>query len=303
MENIVPALQATPLTTKVAESISEWYSTEYMSTHDQDQIPWLQAQGWIVYQSTTYSEQFQEVFGISIKGTWYLMRRSIKPEKALDSLVKSYTAAYNEGRQLNDQRYDDLVVLYSAILEKSQGVYNGLEADDAVYEGLVEALMSAIAADHSSYSTDVHGDLDAWGASIRTQINAKFDNRVSRERQTLVDKGLYNTTVWTTTSSGIERERALAISDFEDKYIQQKLALKHKVYGELTAMRGRVMAARDRLRDTLHNSMDRRLTARNAIVEALSRFVEARTDSYPDLAEIGKLATALGAGSPESFMP
>ena len=66
-------------------------------------------------------------------------------------------------------------------------------------------------------------------------------------------------------------------------------------------MRGRVMAARDRLRDTLHNSADRRLTARNTIVEALARFVEARTDSYPDLAEIGKLASALGAGSPEAF--
>lgn len=303
MENIVPQIQPTPVTTKIPESISEWYVTETMSTTDGDQLPWLQAQGWVVFQSTTYTEQFQETYGLSIKGKWWLWRRSLKPEKALDSLVKSYTEAYNEGRLINDQRYDDLVVLYSAILEKSQNVYNDLEADDVVYEGLVEALMASIAADHASYSTDVHGDLDDWGDSIRTQINAKFDNRVSSERQTLVDKGLYNTTVWTTTASGIERERALAISDFEDKYIQQKLALKHKVYGELTAMRGRVMAARDRLRDTLHNSMDRRLTARNAIVEALSRFVEARTDSYPDLSEIGKLASALGAGSPESFSP
>lgn len=303
MENIVPALQATPLTTKVAESISEWYSTEYMSTHDQDQIPWLQAQGWIVYQSTTYTEQFQETYGLSIKGTWYLMRRSIKPEKALDSLVKSYTAAYNEGRLVNDQRYDDLVVLYTAILEKSQDVYNGLEASDAVYEGLVESLLAPMPSELETYTADVDGAIDDWGDSIRTQINAKFNSRVSIERQTLIDKGLYNTTVWTTASAGIERERALALSDFEDKYIQQVLALKHKVFGERVQVRERIMAARNRLRDTLHNSMDRRLTARNAIVEALARFVEARTDSYPDLAEIGKLATALGAGSPESFMP
>jgi hypothetical protein len=53
---------------------------------------------------------------------------------------------------------------------------------------------------------------------------------------------------------------------------EQKLALKHKVYGELTNMRSRVMAARDRLRDTLNNSVERRLAARNMLVEALARF-------------------------------
>lgn len=303
MENIVPVLQETPLTIKVPAPISSWYETAWMSTHDPDQLPWLYAQGWVLVRSVTYTEQFQETYGLSIKGTWYLQRRSLKPEKALDSLVKSYTEAYNEGRQLNDQRYDDLIVLYSAVLSKSQDIYNSLESDDAIYEGLVESLMASVTSDHTAYSVDVKGSLDDYGDSMRTQINARFDSEVSKARQSLVDKGTYNTTVWTTTSSGIERERNLSLSDLEDKLMQQRLALKHKVYGELTGMRGRVMAARDRLRDTLHNSADRRLTARNTIVEALSRFVEARTDSYPDLAEIGKLASALGAGSPEAFSP
>ena len=43
--------------------------------------------------------------------TYVLRRRIIKPENVLDDLVQSYTDAYNEGRQLNDQRYDDLTVM------------------------------------------------------------------------------------------------------------------------------------------------------------------------------------------------
>ena len=113
------------------------------------------------------TSNFQGNLWISIKGTWYLQRRSLKPEKALDSLVKSYTEAYNEGRQLNDQRYDDLIVLYSAVLSKSQDIYNSLESDDAIYEGLVESLMASVTSDHTAYSVDVNGSLDDYGDSMR----------------------------------------------------------------------------------------------------------------------------------------
>jgi hypothetical protein len=68
-------------------------------------------------------------------------------------------------------------------------------------------------------------------------------------------------------------------------------------------MRTRVLEARDRLRKELHDSADRRVTIRNAIIDALNRFVEARSDTYPDVTEIGKAAAALGAGSPEAIQP
>lgn len=303
MEEIIPDLQPTPLTTMVPEPISTWYTTETMQTTDADQLPWLYAQGWKLYSSVTHTEAFKEIYGTSIRDKYYLWRRSLKPEAALDSLVKSYTDAYNEGRQLNDQRYDDLIVLYSAVLSKSQGVFNDLEASDETYNTLIQSIIASIGTDHTAYSGDVNGDLDEYGISMRLQVNIRFDNAVSAAKQALINRGMYNSTTWTSTYAGLERERSLSLTDLEDKLMQQRLALKHKVHGELTSMRSRVMAARDRLRDTLHNASDRRLTARNTIVEALARFVEARTDSYPDLAEIGKLAAALGAGSPESFSP
>lgn len=303
MENIDVSITIPTVSPQVPDAISTWYKTEYMSTTDADQLPWLLAQGWFVYRSVTYTEQFQEVYGISIKGTYYLQRRTINAETALQSLVTSYTQAYNEGRLMNEQRYSDLVVLYSAVLSNTQDVLATMEADDATYKTLAESIVSGIQPAHTAYAADVTGDLDDYGDSMRTQINARFDNELAKARQGLVSRGLYNTTVWDSTSSGIERERSLALSDLEDKIIQQQLGLKHKVYGELAAMQNRLLAARDRLRDTLHNSTDRRLAIRNAVVEALARFVEARTDTYPDLAEIGKLAAALGAGSPGSFSP
>jgi len=39
------------------------------------------------------------------------------------------------------------------------------------------------------------------------------------------------------------------------------------------------------------------------VMTALLTFMERRTDSYPDLDAIGKLATALGAGNAAGFTP
>jgi hypothetical protein len=257
-------------------------------------MAWLYAQGW-QNERINYDD-----YG---HATGSLFRRVIKPESVLDDLVESYTEAYNEGRQLNDQRYDDLVVLYKAVISESQDEWDSLLTEDATFETLIGNLVTKIESDHSTFAADVDGDLDDYGDSMRLQINARFDAELSKAQQALADRGMYNTTTWPTTSAGIERERTLALTDLEDKITQQQVALKQKVQAELTSMRGRVLAARDRLHATLTGARDRRLAARNAIVEALGRFVERRTDSYPSLDEIGKLATALGAGSAEALTP
>ncbi len=235
--------------------------------------------------------------------TGTLQRRAIKPESVLDDLVESYTDAYNEGRKLNDQRYDDLVVLYKAVLSESQDEWDSLLSKDDAYEAVIEALISSIVSDHSTYAADVEGSLDDYGDSIRLQINTRFDNELTKAKNSLVSRGMYNSTLYETLSAGIERERTLALTDVEDKITQQQLDLKNRVHAEKVSMRSRILAARDRMHSMLTGAADSRLAARNAVVEALARFVERRTDSYPDLAEIGNLAASLGAGSPESYSP
>lgn len=294
MEKLTPVIRDTPVTTALTPAVSSWYSSEATAgIFTSSEFAWLQAQGWrpvaIVIENTR---------------TWYaLSRRIIKPESVLQDLVGSYTDAYNEGRQLNDQRYDDLVVLYTALLDRTEDTFNTLEEGDETYEALVEAIVTAVGTDFDTYSADVTGTLDAWGTSLLAEINARFDAELDKAEQNLIDRGLYSSTMWTTISAGVERERTRALTDAGDKITQAQLALSHKVYDEQQGMRSRVLAARDRLRVYVTSARDRQVATRNATAEALARLVERREDGYPNLAEIGRLAASLGAGSAESFSP
>jgi len=271
-----------------ARSPSSWFDSQTQENVPEESLGWMEAQGWV----STGSKL------VDGKTMYDMKRRVIMPEKVLGDLVSDYTAAYNQGRTLNDQRYDDIVAIYCAMEGATQNDSATQEADDDTYDTLIETILTAIESDHTTYAADVDGDLDDYGDSIRTQIATQFDNKLVSAKQDLVSRAMYNTTIWNSIEAGIERERALALSDFEDKVIHQQLDLKHRVHGEKTNMRTRILAARDRLWSAVSTAADRRLASRNAIVSALVNFMERRTDSYPDLAQVGNLAANLGAGNP-----
>jgi len=298
VDKLVPVLQETPLTTQSGASVSSWYQSESTAgTFSQSEVAWLVAQGWRIASSVTENTD-------TGTRTWYgLTRRSIRPESVLSDLVQSYTSAYNEGRTLNDQRYDDLVVLYATILDRTEDTWNAIEHDHETYETVIGEILTAVQTGFGDYSADVNGDLDDWGTSLLVEINARFDAELSKAQQSLIDRGLYSGTMWTTISAGVERERTRALIAAQDQITQRQLELKHKVYAEQVGMRARLMESRERLRTFLTNARDRQVATRNATAEALARFVERRDDDYPDLSQIGQLAAGLGAGSPESFSP
>lgn len=294
MDKLNPVFQDTPVTVQTASVPSTWYGSEATAgIFTAAEVGWLHAQGWKTTAIVTTG-------GVS---TYFFSRRLIKPENVLADLVSDYTTAYNEGRQLNDQRYDDTLVLYTSILDKTENTFNTEETADATFKIAIEAIITALGTDFDAYDTDVTGDLDTWGVALLAEVNARFDAELGKGRQELLNRGLYSSTMWTTMSAGIERERTRALNDANDRIKQAQLALKHKVYDELNRMRAAVMAANERLRTYLSNARDRQVAVRNAAAEALGRLVERREDGYPDLSEIGRLAAALGAGSPEAFSP
>src|SRR3990167_3139915 len=220
MDKLAPAIQATPVTEQSVPSVSGWYTTQSTSgAFTSSEFAWLQAQGW-------------RPTSIVISGgstSYTLTRRVLKPESVLNDLVSSYTYAYNTGRQLNDQRFDDLVVLYLSILDETEDTFNTLETDDDTYETLVETIITALGTDHTAYAADVDDDLDDWGTDLLAEINARFDAELSKAQQSLLDRGLYTSTMWTTISAGVERERTRALNQANDTIEQRQLELKHKV--------------------------------------------------------------------------
>lgn len=296
MDKLNPVFQATPVTTQVARNPGSWYITETTSGYyTPSELAWLNAQGWKLYYTDALSHAPQVFYS--------LVRFRIEPSLVLHDLIADYTAAYNEGRQLNDQRYDDLVTLYTSVLDKTEDTFNANAALDTAHDALIRSIIAAMEAAYAAYALDVSNDLDSWGTSLVAEVNARFDAELAKAAQALIDRGLYTGLLSVNASASVERERTRALATTNDQIQVRKTELKQKVYGDGMEMRSRILSAYERLRSYLASALDRQVAVRNAAAEALGRLVEGREDGYPDLNEIGRLAASLGAGSPEAFAP
>lgn len=229
-----------------------------------------------------------------------LERRVLKSEKTLNALIASYTKAYNEGRSLNDQRYDDIIALYKVTLDKTEDELIAINTDNSTYKSLIEPIIAKIETDCNTFTTQSTGLYNSFGSGQLARINQAFTNKLSAARQDLIDRGMYSTTLWSTVSAGIEREKALAISDFEDKKLTQKITLEQAQLSARNSMRDRMLAAYERLRVKLESSTDKNLTVRNSIMTALMNFMERRNDDYPNMDSIARLVSNIGVANSSS---
>ena len=277
-----------------AKKVSAWFTTETQEDVSEENIVWMLAQGWTV----TNTEKDENGFL-----TYKVTRRQVDSEKILTALVADYTTAYNEGRQLNDSRYDEIVTLYSVMQNNSQLDWLSREAGNSNAETIILSLAAAMGADYDAYEAYAGYRLDDYGDSIVEEINTRFDNLLTTQSQDLTSRGMYNSTLWSSVSAGVERERSKALNDAGDKITRTQLDQDNRLADAKSTMRSKVIAATERLWQLLQTSSDTRLASRNAVMESLLRFMERRTDSYPSLDEIGRLATALGAGNAAGFQP
>lgn len=277
---------------EAAINVSGWYQTEYTTTEDHDSIPFMIAQGWVVtrHQSVTYKDG-------TITHYYSLSRRVLMTEKILQTLISSQIAAYNEGRQLNDMRYDDIVTLYTLMLDKTEDELNSLHADDSVYDNLITDIIDGINSDFDEYKLSVDALMDGFGVSELLRINIRFDARLAEARQQLIDRGMNNSTILDSIFAGIERERAFAITDLNDKINERQLSVEDRKLKAMMDVKLAILNARDRLRIQLSKSGEVHVEMRNRVLDALLQFMERRTDSYPDLTAQAKTASDLGAGS------
>ena len=277
-----------------AKKVSAWFTTETQEDVSEENIAWMLAQGWTVTNTAKDENGFL---------TYKVTRRQVDSEKILTALVADYTTAYNEGRRLNDSRYDEIVTLYSVMQNNSQLDWLSREAGNSNAETLILSLTAAMDADYDAYEAYTGYRLDDYGDSIVEEINTRFDNLLTTQSQDLTSRGMYNSTLWSSVSAGVERERSKALNDAGDKITRTQLDQDNRLADAKSTMRSKVIAATERLWQLLQTSSDTRLASRNAVMESLLRFMERRTDSYPSLDEIGRLATALGAGNAAGFQP
>jgi len=245
-----------------------------------------------MYNKTSY---WGWILGNSVEfSTAYLKRRKLQSERVLDSLITEFTSAYNEGRSINDSRYDELVTLYSVMLQQSESELTDVNSNQSTYDALIEKVIDGMETDLSTHEDAVDGVLDDFGTSELTRINAAFNAKEAELTQSLITRGMNNSTVSDTVLAGYERERAAAITDLNDKIAEQQIGQQDKLHGRRVETSRRILDARDRLFRLQKNGSLTIIDQRNKILQAMFSFMERRTDDYPGMQGLAEIAAKLG---------
>lgn len=233
---------------------------------------------------------------------WYscqrirLKRRKMQSEAVLQDMITSFTKAYNEGRQVNDDRYDEIVSLYALMLSRTEDEANdfGFSPDD--FKPLVEMVVKAVKDALEKYGASVENIPDDWLQQRIKDINDKFDALVGEAKTTMVSNGTYNSTVWPTTLAGIERRRADALNDLKDDMVTLKVETYGKIAGTTADVGNKLMDCATQIIKAQQELMLGPTEIRNKVFKWMLDFMEKRDDDYPGLDQVAKAAESLGYG-------
>ncbi len=173
MENITLPSDISDPVPVTAPTVDGWYKTEYMSTSDPNIIGWLTAQGWKVYDTSSSSITYTGEAPIVYR-YYYLKRTSIDSARALVTLTADYIAAYNEGREINDQRYDYAISLYKQLITSLETEFTALETDDAVNETKLQDIIDDFDSDFTAFEVKVRASLSSM-LTLEENTIADFD--------------------------------------------------------------------------------------------------------------------------------
>ena len=285
-----------------------WYETEETgltvdNLSDADSpLPWLLAQGW---QIKTMANNRVVVEGevTSDKTTYTFDRRKLKAEEALQQLINQTTTAYNDGRTINDQRYDDLVTLYTLYISNTESSLGQQSSIYDTYKVLIETLLSGIKSEYSAHKSDTVAAIANYGTSRRQKIESDFKFKESEAINRLNAANMGSSILIDGIISRYENEKQQALNDLEDKIAQMKLNNNHTLFQELTDVNSRVMAAHERLQQAGISGQMGRLEFQMRIVMAMFNFMKERDDTYPDLGAISNMAAQFGSANSTEVSP
>jgi len=233
---------------------------------------------------------------------WYayqrirLKRRKMQSEAVLQDMITSFTKAYNEGREVNNARYDELVALYALMLSRTESEANSLSFTPEDFKPLADAVLAAVKDALEKYRGAVADLPEDWMQSRIDEINRKFDALLSQKRSEAITNATYNTTIWTTTESGIERDRQIALNDLKDTMVTAKI----DAYGKIATITGdignRLLDCETRIIEAQQKMLLGPTEIRNTVFKWMLDFMERREDDYPGLDQLVTIADRLGYG-------
>lgn len=306
---------ATAQATNASGSVSTGWSKGTSTPSGEVQIQWHKINGGVdtTVRKTPSSSDIQTNGESSSSGAstttttsqgapyWYayntvrLTRRRMQAERVLRDMVASFTDAYNEGREMNNERYDELVACYLLMLQQTKDKTDAFaDIDTSDFKPLADQVTDAIKNAIQEYKDSIGTLPEDWHQSRIDEINRKFDALLADAMQKMVDAGTYNSTVWPTTASGIERDRQNALNDLKDEMV----TLRVDVYGKIAAMTSdvgqKLLDCGIRIIEARQKLLIGPIELYNTVVKWMLDFMERRDDDYPSLESLVTVADRLG---------
>ena len=119
-----------------------WWTSQTITQIPKDAVGWLVAQGWQIT-DINYDEST-----VPPEPYYSMSRQSLQNWQVLQSLLNSYTIAYNDARHYNNERYNEVVEDWTEMLSSSQWQFDAQVGEQnthaALYLGNLDTYMSQV---------------------------------------------------------------------------------------------------------------------------------------------------------------
>lgn len=308
--DISPATQTTPFT-------DNWYKVDTVNRVGSGAVPVMLAQGFEITNArrgastqttTSGTREVSDIFSgvvtsTTVQTTEYtydLRRTTLQNEVIVQELLNSFTNAYNEGRDITDKRYEDILRVWGDMLDKTQ---TDMDTHLTTLDGRVNlylAELTDLETDYEDFFTDVKAELDDLTVSLdadRTRVNNAFDAQLAASDQGLANHGFYSSAMISNIDAGIEERRQLALTEITER--EQRLTAdvtlrKNEIYLSVLRMRAGLIDSRMGLTNRQQDFLAYQIDTRNRLILGLLGVVENREDVYPGLGSMAQIASSIG---------
>lgn len=229
-----------------------------------------------------------------------LERKRMQSELVLQAMVDQFVERFNEGKKINQDRYDELVSLYTLMQSSSEKELNKVIDDTIDFKPLFEKIQTAFEGTSGTggiiaeYRNAVKNLPANWLQSRIDDINLRFNNLVSSEKARVIGIGLYNTTVWTSLAAGIEHQRSHALDAVASEIATMKVDAYGKIASASSDLYKQLVEAEVRIMEALQKRYIEPINMRNTVFKWMLEFMERRTDETPSVTELPTIAEKLG---------
>ena len=294
MPRINPTFQDISPITAESPNAGGWYFTSNIGGVPEEAVPFMLAQGFEI------NGVFQvDAFNPDVKA-YSLTKTRLNNAQVIYDLLQSFTEAYNEGRTANDKRYEDIIRLWTEMLDKGEEHIDGAKVELENEIVLHMTTLDALETEYDTFFADVRDDLSNLNITLnadRIRVNNQFDALVAAEGQRLASRGFYSAALISSITAGVEERRALAlteVSEREQRLIADIALRKNQVYVDVLRMRSGIIETKMGLTNRKQEFLKYQLDERNRTLIGLFGFVEKREDTYPGLGAMAQVSASLG---------